>query len=183
MKPVILLFGTVLDWFYRYTGDYGLAIVCLTVLVKLCLLPLYGAHRGRTDERQAGAGSCLLLLVTLPVLTGLYRTVLAGAAGPVGSCLCPWIASLLSRDPYGLLPAMSAVVQLLPQTYPYLSFFRALELPKAPKGMLVSSALLTFLICLPLPSAVGIYYLTSGILTAAEQAVQNGLRAYRLRCA
>ena len=174
MKPVILLFGTVLDWFYRYTGDYGLAIVCLTVLVKLCLLPLYGAHRGRTDERQAGAGSCLLLL---------YRTVLAGAAGPVGSCLCPWIASLLSRDPYGLLPAMSAVVQFLPQTYPYLSFFRALELPKAPKGMLVSSALLTFLICLPLPSAVGIYYLTSGIFTAAEQAVQNGLRAYRLRCA
>ena len=82
MKPVILLFGTVLDWFYRYTGDYGLAIVCLTVLVKLCLLPLYGAHRGRTDERQAGAGSCLLLLVTLPVRTGLYRTVLAGAAGP-----------------------------------------------------------------------------------------------------
>ena len=84
MKPVILLFGTVLDWFYRYTGDYGLAIVCLTVLVKLCLLPLYGAHRGRTDERQAGAGSCLLLLVTLPVLTGLYRTVLRSEERRVG---------------------------------------------------------------------------------------------------
>lgn len=181
MNQVILLFGTVLQGFYRYTGDYGLSIVCLTVLVKLCLLPLYAVRRGEADTGQAGTGSCLLLLVTLPVLTGLYRTVLAGAAGSVGSCLCPWVASLLSRDSYGLLPAMSAAVQILPQTYPYLSFFRALQLPKAPKKMIVSSAVLTFLICLPLPSAVGIYYLTSGIFTAAEQAVQNGMRAYRLR--
>lgn len=75
---------------------------------------------------------------------------------------------------------MSAAVQLIPQLYPYLIFFRRLELPKAPKGMLVSSFVMTFLICLPLPAAAGIYYLTSGIFTAAEQAVWNGVRVYRL---
>lgn len=183
MSQVVLLFEKLLNGFYQYTGDYGVAIVCLTVLVKLCLCPFYAVRRKQTDARQAETGSCLLLLLTFPVLAGLYRTVLAGAAGPAGSRLCPWIASLLARDPYGILPVLSAAVQLLPQLYPYLSFFRALELPKAPKELLISSAAVTLVICLPLPSAAGIYYLTSGIFTAAEQAVRNGVRVYRLHAA
>lgn len=180
MKQVIRLFGQLLTLFYSWTGDYGIAIVCLTVLVKLCLLPLYARQR-KGMEQQAGVGSCLLLLFSLPVLTGLYRTVLAGAGGAVGSRLCPWIASLLVRDPYGILPALSAAVQILPQTYPYLSFFKSLELPKTPKGMILSSALMVFLICLPLPAAAGIYYLASGLFGALEQALRNGILAYSLR--
>ncbi len=174
------VFGELLFWFYSCTGDYGFAIVCLTVLVKLVLLPLSVRQRKASVSRQAGTGSCLLLLLTLPVLTGLYRTVLSGTGAAVGSRLCPWVISLLSRDPYGILPAMSAAVQLIPQLYPYLNLWKGLKLPKASKGMLFSSALMTFLICFPLPAAVGIYYLTSGIFTALEQAVWHGVQAYRL---
>ena len=174
------MFEHLLTWLYQYTGDYGIAIVCLTVLVKFCLLPFSLRQRRGMEQKQTGVGSCLLLLLTLPVLTGLYHAVLAGTGAAVGSRLCPWILSLLSRDPYGILPAMSAAVQLVPQTYPYLIFFRNLKLPKAPKGMVLSSAVMTFVICLPLPAAVGIYSLTSGIFNALEQAVQNGVRAYRL---
>lgn len=181
MNGIITLFGTMFAWFYTHTGDCGLAIVCLTVLVKLCLLLLYAWQRRGTEAAQAGAGSCLLLLLSLPVLTGLYRTVLAGAAESAGSMLCPWAASLLSRDPCGILPVLSAVVQIVPQTYPYLTFFRELDLPKASKGMVLSSALMVFLICLPLPAAAGIYYLTSGLFNALEQALKNGIRVYRLR--
>lgn len=181
MNGIITLFGTLFTWFYMRTGDYGVAIVCLTVLVKLCLLPLYIRQRHRTEAAQAGAGSCLLLLLSLPVLTGLYRTVLAGAAGSAGSILCPWAASLLTRDPCGILPALSAAVQIVPQTYPYLVFFKDLNLPKASKGMVLSSALLSFLICFSLPAAAGIYYLASGVFAALEQALQYGIRAHRLR--
>lgn len=56
-----------------------------------------------------------------------------------------------------------------------------MNLPKAPKGMVLSSALMVFLICFPLPAAAGIYYLTSGLFTALEQALQNGICVYRLR--
>lgn len=182
MNQLILLFGKVLDWFYGHTGDYGFAIVCLTVSVKLCLLPLYIRQRQGMESKQAGAGSCLLLLLTLPVLTGLYRTVLGGTGAMVGSRLCPWVVSLLARDPYGILPALSAVVQIIPRLYPWMACFRRLKLPKVSGSMLVSSALMTFLICLPLPAAVGIYYLTSGIFTALEQALYNGVRVYRPGC-
>lgn len=182
MNQVVMIFGKLLDWLYRCTGDYGVAIVCLTVLVKLCLLPLYARQRQGVKAQQAGGvGSCLVLLLTLPVLTGLYRTVLTGAS--VGSRLCPWIVSLLNRDPYGILPALSAAVQLLPQLYPYLRFFRELNIPKAPRGMILSSAVMTFLICFPLPAAVGLYYLTAGIFSAIEQAVRNGVRVkYPVAC-
>ncbi len=180
MNQVVMIFGKLLEVFYSCTGDYGAAIVCLTVFVKLCLLPLYARQRKRVEAQQAGGvGSCLVLFLTLPVLTGLYRTVLTGA--PVGSRLCPWVVSLLARDPYGILPALSAAMQLLPQLYPYLRFFRELNIPKAPKGMVLSSVVMIFLICLPLPAAVGLYYVTAGIFSAIEQAVRNGARVYRLR--
>ncbi len=181
MKQVIMLLGRLMTWLYMHTGDYGIAIVCLTVFVKFCLLPFQVLQRRKVDVQRAGTGGCLMLLLTLPVLTGLYRTVLAVPGTAAVSRLCPWIASLLARDPYGILPAMSAIVQLIPQSYSYLSFFRKLNLPKTSKGRMLSSAVMTLLICLPLPSAVGIYYLTSGIFSALEQAVWNGVRAYRLR--
>ena len=53
MNGIITLFKTLLTWLYTYTGDYGLAIVCLTVLVKLCLLPLYARQRRGADASQA----------------------------------------------------------------------------------------------------------------------------------
>ena len=59
-------------------------------------------------------------------------------------------------------------------------FFKSLDLPKPSKGMLLTSGLMVFLICLPLPAAAGLYYLTSGLFNALEQALQNGIRAYRL---
>lgn len=46
--------------------------------------------------------------------------------------------------------------------------------------MLLPSVLTTFLICLPLPAAVSLYYLTSGLFTALQQAVLNTVRVYRL---
>lgn len=58
MNGIITLFKTLLTWLYTYTGDYGLAIVCLTVLVKLCLLPLYARQRrvaGRSGELSSAA--------------------------------------------------------------------------------------------------------------------------------
>lgn len=179
MNQVIAVFGSLLTFFYDWTGDYGIAIVCLTVLVKLCLLPLYARQRNEAKEQQAGAGSCMLLLLTFPVMIGLYRSVLAGAGVFTGTRLCPWLVSLLSRDPCGILPLLSAAVQMIPQMYPYITFFQCLQLPKAPKGMLLFSAGMTLLICLPLPAGAGIYYLTSGMFSALEQGMSCVWRAHK----
>lgn len=39
MNYIIDLLGKFLDFLYQMTGDYGLAIIAVTVIIKTCLLP------------------------------------------------------------------------------------------------------------------------------------------------
>lgn len=181
MSFLTALFGKMLELFYLYMKDYGAAIVCLTVLVKLCLLPFQLIQRKNTADRQADSSSCLLLLFQIPVMLCLYRSISAGLTGQMGTKLFPWVGSLLMRDVYGILPALSAVVQIIPQTFPYVTYFKCLNLPKPAPGMILSSLVVSAVICFPLPSGVGIYYLVSGLFSAAEQAVWNVCRARKLQ--
>lgn len=173
MELITGLFEHMLVFFYRYTGDYGIAIVCLTASVKLCLIPFQMLQKCRMESRQANISGCLLLFLQLPIMVCLYRSIRTGAAFQVGTKLLPWVESLTARDPYGVLPVLSVLVQLIPQIFPYLSFFKGLQLPKPAPGMLLSSAVMTMIVCLPLPSGVGLYYLVSGLFSATEQAVWN----------
>lgn len=40
MDIIINIFNTIVNFFYQFTGDYGVAILLLTVIVKLLMLPL-----------------------------------------------------------------------------------------------------------------------------------------------
>lgn len=167
------LFGEILKYIYGWTGDYGIAIVCLTVLVKLLLLPLQAVQRRKLEHPQKNPSGCLILLLQIPIMLCLYRSIRMSLIARVGTILLPWVESLLVRDASGILPVLSAAVQLLPQIMPYLTFFRSLNLPKPAPGQLLTSAVMTIIICFPLPSGVGMYYLVSGLFSAAEQTVRN----------
>lgn len=173
MKVVTGLFGKMLKFLYLYTGDYGIAIVCLTVIVKLCLIPFQMLQRRNMENPQANPYGCLLLLMQLPIMICLYRSIGIGVTAGTGTRLLPWVESLLVRDRYGILPFLSVLVQLFPQICSYLAFFESLQLPKPAPGMILSSAVMTLILCLPLPSGVGIYYLVSGLFSAVEQTVRN----------
>lgn len=181
MNALTVIFGKMLELFYFYMKDYGMAIVCLTVLVKLCLLPFQLIQRKNMADQQADLSSCLLLLVQIPVMLCLYRSVSAGLTGQMGTRLFPWLKSLLTRDACGILPVLSVVVQMIPQTFPYIAYFRSLELPRPAPGMVLSTAVMTALICFPLPSGLCIYYLVSGIWSALEQTIWNVWRVRRLK--
>lgn len=182
MTWITILFGTVLGYFYEFTGDYGMAIICLTLLARFCLLPFQLMQRKSIETQQASAGSCLFLILQLPIMICLYRSIGMGITRQVGTKLLPWVGSLLMRDPYGVLPVLSVLVQMIPQLFPYIAFFRNLRLPRPAPGMLLSTAVLTALICFPLPAGVGIYYLTSGLFSAAEQGAWNVWKVRRMEC-
>lgn len=175
------LFRAGLTFFYEYTGDYGIAIICLTVLVKFCMFPLQFFQKKNLENSQANLAGCLLLFLQLPIMICLYRSISMGLTVKMGTKLFPWVNNLLIRDRYGILPMLSVLVQLIPQFFPYLSFFHSIKLPKAGSGMLLSSAVMTFLICFPLPSGVGIYYLVSGMCSALEQLMWNVWKVCRVR--
>lgn len=175
------LFGELLKFLSAYTGDYGISIVCLTVLVKLFILPLQIFQRRSMGNSQGNPSGFLVLLLQLFIALSLYRSISTNLTAYVGTKLLPWVKSLLVRDAYGILPVLSVLVQLLPQLFPYLAFFQSLKLPKPGPGTLLTSAVITMIICFPLPSGVGIYYLTSGLFAAAEQTVWNIWRVRQMK--
>lgn len=181
MSLVTGLFGEVLTFFYEYTGDYGVAIICLTVLVKFCMFPVQFFQKKNLEASRADLSGCLLLFLQLIIMICLYRSISLGMTEQMGTKLFPWVQSLLIRDKYGILPILSVIVQLMPQLFPYLAFFQSIDLPKPGSGMLLSSVIVTFLICFPLPSGVGIYYLVSGMCSALEQLMWNVWKVCRVR--
>lgn len=195
----------VIEGIYGFSGDYGVAIVLATVIIRVLLIPLNVKQRRQMKKQQAvsekaellkvkyknnpkkldeelrslyqsegtGMGSCLTCLIQLPVMMCLYQGIRLTAAAGAATVLMPWVSSLLLRDTTLILPIATLVVWILPQTYPYISFFKALNLQKTSPvmigAMLLSNALFVFVI----PSGVGLYYFVSGAFSAVEQLVVN----------
>lgn len=135
------------------------------------------------QKNGTGMGSCLISFIQLPVMYGLYQAIqmitLAGAT----TVLLPWVASILVHDKLLILPIATILIQILPQAYPYLRFFKGLKLPKAPLStiliLLITNSCFVFL----LPSGIGLYYFISGLFTALEQFILNLFDARKMKFA
>ena len=125
------------------------------------------------QEQGMGVGSCLLPFLQLPIMVGLYNAIRMISVAGATTMLLPWVGSILMKDPLFILPIVTVLIQLLPQTYPYLGLFKALDLKKVPLStigiLLVSNSVFVFMI----PSGLALYYLVSGLFVAAEQFVLN----------
>lgn len=53
MSIFVKLLENVIMQFYNITNDYGIAIVCITVLVKVILLPLNIKQRKQMEKQSA----------------------------------------------------------------------------------------------------------------------------------
>lgn len=56
MKPIYLLFGFLIRLFYNFFGNYGIAIIALTVFIRLCLVPLNIKSQKSMLKMQAMSG-------------------------------------------------------------------------------------------------------------------------------
>lgn len=215
MSFFVDLLGQFLEFLYRLTGDYGLAIIAVTVIIKTCLLPFdirsrksmkeqqkmsaqleqmkkkYRNNEKKLQEeseklmRQQGKHSlgCLMMILPFPVMYCLFRVIRGILSEELTSFLLPWIPSLLLKDPYGILTVLTVAVQMAPQLFPYIRFFKSLELQK--NNLISVLILMGFngFICISLPAGVGLYYLVSGTFAAVEQFVLNVVEVRKNRAA
>ena len=190
-------------WFLKLihgvVGNWGVAIILLTVVVKVLLIPL--THRAMVGQeamkklqpkieelkkkfpedkerqqmemmkayQEAGVnpfGSCLMLLVQLPVWAALFTTLrntyeLYGA--PFTS---HFLTDLTIRDPTYLLPVLLGVSQIIT------SRLMPPALDAAQQRMMVWFMPIFFtVIMLNYPAGLLLYIFTNNILTVAQQAV------------
>ena len=179
----------IIEVFFSITGDYGVAIVIVTVLVRTLLVPLDIRQRRQMEkevqrvyqENGTGVGSCLVSVLQLPVMLGLYNAIRMISAAACATVLLPWISSLLVRDQLFLMPIATLIVQLLPQTYPYMRFFKELELQKQPVGSIAAILLVNSLYLFVIPSGLGLYCFTSGLFQTIEQLIFNIIEIQKRR--
>jgi len=205
MEILAQIFETAINWIYGFTGDYGVAIVIITIAIRACMVPLNIKQRSQMKKQKeisvqveqlkarysknqkklyeelqkvyeknpTGVGSCLLPFLQIPVMYGLYNAIRVIALAGATTVLLPWVTSILVRDHMLILPVATVLVQILPQTYPYLRFFKDLELQKASVPSLLIILLTNSVFVFAIPSGIGLYYFVSGLFTALEQFVVN----------
>lgn len=194
-KPMLL----VLRWFHKVVGNWGVAIILLTVLVKVLLIPL--THRAMVGQeamkklqpkieelkkkfpedkerqqsemmkayQEAGVnpfGSCLMILVQLPVWAALFTTLRNSYELYGAPFTSHFLTDLTIRDPTYLLPVLLGVSQVIT------SRLQPPALDATQQRMMVWFMPIFFtVIMLNYPAGLLLYIFTNNILTVAQQAV------------
>jgi len=201
-------------------GDFGLAVIFLTLLIRFVLYPFFykgvrnqmllqriqpEIKRVQEDhkdnkEKQAQAlmelykkhdvnpfSSILLLFIQLPVLIALYRVFLEGFSPEMLSRLYSFVSApdVLHTTFLGLIDlkeksifivGLAAIIQYIQgyQTLPKIEKGKELSsAEKISKQMVLFSPILTVVILANFPSAVGLYWLVTGIFSVVQQYYVN----------
>lgn len=205
MDVIINIFKYIVEFFYQFTGDYGIAIVLLTIIVKIFMLPFsikqriamkkqitfskkidevkakYKTNRKRQEEElnklysenSKGLLGCLLPILQLPVISGLYMSIDRLKLEAM-SILVPWAINIGNTDDKFLVPIIYTLITVLPSLISYLKVFENNEeivKPKSILPMIIMGVLITF----KAPIALGIYFITSSLFNLLEDI---GFRIY-----
>lgn len=213
MDILVDFLKSIIEIFFSITGDYGVAIVLITILIKVLMVPFDIGQRKqmkrqkeisqkveaiksryKNDQKQmekelqrfyqengTGIGSCLISMMQFPIMIGLYNAIRLISTVACATVLLPWITSLLIRDHMFILPIATLIVQNVPQMYPYLKWFRALELQKQPISSAVTILFINSLYLFMIPSGVGLYCFTSGLFHMIEQLIFNIIAIQKMK--
>ena len=188
-EPIEKLMSVVLNALYSLTEmlgipSYGLAIIILTILIKILVYPLtkkqlQSMKAMQQDNPQVmqqklmelyqkeGANPMsgfLPMLIQMPILMGMYYTLYAfdyGGAAP--SFL--WLPSLSETDPTYALPFLSAATTFLQQKM----MSNASEANQQMKIMMIIMPLFIGWISLNFPAGLVLYWVTMNVVQIIQQ--------------
>ena len=177
--------------------NYGLAIIVLTIIVRLIMLPLtikqFKSMDGmkriqpeimklrekfKGDPQRLNAetmelykkhkvnpfSGCLPILVQIPIFFALYKTLLVSVELK-GAPFIGYIVDLSAKDPYYITPVIMGISMFIQQ---WLTPSTADPVQK--KIFMAMPVVFTFLF-LNFPSGLVLYWLTSNILSIAQQLI------------
>ena len=200
---------------YGICGDYGIAVVVITIIIRLCMIPLHRKQRKALIHQQTlnlqieeiknkyknnttkmnqeieqlyqkegnGGMGCLLSFIQLPIMIILYNGIRLAVVADVTIVLLPWVPSLLLRDSTYILPIITVFIQMFPQIFPYIGFFKELDLPKMSVPMVLILLFTNSWFASMIPAGIGLYYMVSGLCTSAEQVLEYVIRVKNIKTA
>lgn len=191
---------------FHFTGDWGIAIVMLTVLVRIALLPISMKQKFSVTKQQKlsneiakvkekyksnneklqqelqkyykesakGMFGCLITLLQLPIISSLYWVIMKMPID-IGTILIPWAVNLKLPDSYFIVPLVYTITMLSPNLLSYISFFKTTTQVPMQKSGIITMTLLSLMITIKAPIAVGLYFITTSVFSLIEE---MGYRVY-----
>jgi YidC/Oxa1 family membrane protein insertase len=210
MRPIF----DVLNWLFDLTGNFGVAIICLTIIVRLIMFPIaqkqfksFAAMRkvqpklkalqekykdDKTKQQQAmltlykeekinPAAGCLPILLQIPIFYALYKVLLVSVEMRHQPFML-WIQDLSAPDPltpvnlFGLLaftPPSFLAVGILPillGVTMWLQFkLNPQQMDPTQQAIFAWMPWIMMVILAPFAAGLVLYWVTSNILTIAQQ--------------
>lgn len=202
----------VLVFLYQCLGDLGIAIIVLTVLIRVVLFPLF--YKGAKDqavlqrlspkikeiqishknnrEKQASAlmglyrehrvnpfSGFLLILIQLPILIALYRVFMNGFSIEAGFSDSSFLGLIDLSKKSAIIVGLAAVAQYFQGKLSIIKnekpFKELTSVERMGRQMVYFGPILTiiFLYFFNLPSAVGLYWLTTSLFSVVQQIIIN----------
>ena len=202
MNIISNLLNLSLNYFFNITGDLGIAIILLTMIVKLFLMPIsfkqklnmynqqkfskgleeikekYKSNKKKLEietqkhckQNVKGMIGILSSLLQIPIIFTLYN-VISNMPMQVGTALIPWVISLKMSDSLFIVPAIYAISMLSPNILPYIPFLRLKAQVKLNKTNIIITTVISGLITCKAPIALGIYFITTSLLSFVEEVI------------
>jgi len=202
-----VLAGPLLDllrMIYGYVGNYGVAIIILTIIVRIVLFPLtykgmksmkrmqqlsprmkklqakYKNNKEKLNKEMMGLyrknrvnplGGCLPMLLQLPVFFALYSS-LSSAVELRHAPFILWISDLSQPDGLGITPLlMGASMYFQQKLTPQTAMMDSTQ-AKVMQMLPFIFTIFTF----TFPSGLTLYWVTSNILSIAQQQIINRIK-------
>lgn len=193
-----------LRWIYGYVGNYGVAIIILTIIVRLVLFPLtykgmksmkrmqqlsprmkklqakYKNNKEKLNKEMMALyrknrvnplGGCLPMLLQLPVFFALYSS-LSSAVELRHAPFMLWISDLSQPDGLGITPLlMGASMYFQQKLTPQTAMMDSTQ-AKVMQMLPFIFTIFTF----TFPSGLTLYWVTSNILSIAQQQIINRIK-------
>lgn len=197
---------TLMNWLYQLTvgagvPSYGLAIILLTLLIKVVLYPLTQKQMKSMSAMQKiqpkvkeiqekwkdknqqkmqqkimdlykennvnPMGGCLPLLIQLPILIALYRSLFSFPFINEEHASFIWVTNLSLTDPYFILPALAGIT-----TYLQTKMTTSMADPTQ-RTMLYVMPLMIVWISSTFPAGLSLYWVTFNIAGILQQYLVN----------
>lgn len=201
----------ILNILFNYTNDWGMAIVGLTLGVKVLLIPLSIRQKVSMSKQQkftedvnkiklkyknnetkmneelnnyytqntSNLMGCFMALIQLPIIVILFR-VIRSINIDTGSMLVPWVISLKSYDTSYIIPLIYTIMALGPSILNYIEYVKGYDENKPMKQNIISIIVMSLMLTLRSPAAIGIYFITSSFVSFIEDIIFRIIKRNRL---
>lgn len=127
------------------------------------MMKLYSTNKGMSL-------GFLLTFLQMPIFFILYR-LFSTHVIDTSTVLIPWLSTLSKPDPYFILPIIYILSQILPSLLQHFNFIKNASIPKFTTSTLIMPIVISLLVTAKLPAALGLYFVTSNIITGMEQII------------